>query len=145
MNVEEPIFIDTWGWVALGHRRDQNHKAVKGCFEQLRSHQIVIHTSDYVLDEVMTILFKREIFQESVRFIESIFKSSDLGQTRIHRITSERFQETWKLRQKLKDKPKISFTDLTSMVIMRELGLSHVLTRDDHFLQVGMGFVQVQL
>ena len=36
--------------------------------------------------------------------------------------------------------PKISFTDLSSMVLMKEFGISEVLTMDKHFVQVNMGF-----
>ena len=41
---------------------------------------------------------------------------------------------------KYRDKPEISFTDFTSMMVMAELGLKRVLTEDQHFTQVGMGF-----
>jgi len=44
------------------------------------------------------------------------------------------------LRKRFRDKPDISFTDLTTMAIMRELQLELVLTQDNHFLHVGMGF-----
>jgi predicted nucleic acid-binding protein len=37
----------------------------------------------------------------------------------------------------------ISFTDLTSMVVMKELGIMSILTDDDHFVHVGMGFQKV--
>jgi predicted nucleic acid-binding protein len=47
------------------------------------------------------------------------------------------------LRRKYSDKPRISFTDFTSMVVMSELGITDVMTEDDHFLQVGMGFNKV--
>lgn len=43
------------------------------------------------------------------------------------------------MRLKYQDKPKISFTDLTSMVVMKELGIEHILTEDEHFEHVGMG------
>lgn len=55
-------------------------------------------------------------------------------------ITEERFGMAKDLRLKFQDKPLISFTDLTSMVIMNERKISDILTEDDHFLQVGMGF-----
>ena len=92
MAIQEPIFVDTWGWVALGHRRDQYHPVVKSVFTQLRANQIKIHTSDYVLDEVITLLFKREILQEAVQFIEGILQAEELGQVQVHRVTPERFQ-----------------------------------------------------
>ncbi len=47
------------------------------------------------------------------------------------------------MRLKYADKPLISFTDLSSMVVMKELEISLVLTGDDHFNQVGMEFIKV--
>lgn len=55
-------------------------------------------------------------------------------------ITPKRFTDTQKLRLKLQDKPNISFTDLSSMVVMSELGINQILTGDAHFTHVGMGF-----
>ena len=42
-----------------------------------------------------------------------------------------------------RDKPAISFPDLTSFVVMRELGIRNVLTADSHFAQVQLGFRRV--
>ena len=55
----EPTFVDTWGWMALGHGRDAHHDAVADLFGLLRSNRIPIHTSDFVLDELITLLFRR--------------------------------------------------------------------------------------
>jgi uncharacterized protein len=55
-------------------------------------------------------------------------------------ITPERFETTQAFRQKFHDKPNISFTDLTSMVVMNELSISTILTGDAHFTHVGLGF-----
>ncbi|MCV3214470.1 hypothetical protein OGM63_13265 [Plectonema radiosum NIES-515] len=41
---------------------------------------------------------------------------------------------------KFLDKPLISFTDLTSMVVMQECKITTILTKDAHFTHVGMGF-----
>ena len=57
--------------------------------------------------------------------------------------TAKRFSDAWRLRLRYSHKPRISFTDLTSFVVMRELGLQHVLTGDAHFEQVGLGFVRL--
>ena len=50
------------------------------------------------------------------------------------------FRQTVKLRVKYKDKPEISFTDLTSMVVMQELELKRILTEDRHFEHIGLSF-----
>ena len=136
----ELIFVDTWGWITLGHHRDPHHLEVKGFHQELRKVGGVFYTSDYILDEVATLLFRREVFGEAVRFMEGVFEGAQQGQLTIERITSDRFAAAWRLRKHLQDKPRISFTDLTSMVLMQELGLTEILTEDEHFLQVGMGF-----
>jgi predicted nucleic acid-binding protein len=135
-----PIFVDTWGWIALGHRKNPRHNEVKGFYQDMRKEGSRVYTSDYVLDEVATLLFRREAFDEAIRFMEGIFAASEQGHLIIERITSERFSAAWRLRRRFKDKTRISFTDLTSMAVMEECGLNDILTEDEHFIQVGMGF-----
>ncbi len=139
----ETIFVDTWGWMALGHRLEPRHAEVKRLCQELRSNGIPLYTSDYVLDELITLLFRREVFEEAVRFVEGILGAAVLGQLRIERVTPDRFSAAWELRKRFQDKPTISFTDLTSMAIMDERGIQQVLTEDEHFIQVGMGFSRV--
>lgn len=137
------IFIDTWGWLALGYRRDNYHQSIKELYYQLKQQKTLIYTSDYVLDELISLLFRRENFQEAATFIEGIMQSAELGNLQIEQVTSERFQLAYELRKKLHDKPYISFTDLTSMIIMEQLKIQYILTQDDHFLQCGMGFLKI--
>ena len=56
------IFIDTWGWLALGYRRDNYHQSIKELYYQLKQQKTLIYTSDYVLDELISLLFRREKF-----------------------------------------------------------------------------------
>jgi len=51
-----------------------------------------------------------------------------------------RFFQAFSLRQRFADKPKISFTDLTTMVIMSEMKVTKILTADSHFSLVPLGF-----
>ena len=134
------VFVDTWGWVELGHRRAPRHDEVRRFYASLVQQRVAIITTDYVLDETLTLLFRREVFQEATRFVEAIFSAAEQGRLVIERITSDRFANAWLLRQQFQDKPTISFTDLTSMVVMRDLGITDVLTEDDHFQQIGLGF-----
>jgi predicted nucleic acid-binding protein len=135
--------MDTWGWLALGHRRDSRHQEIKALYQQLREEGALLYTTDYVLDEVMTLIFRRGSFAEAVSFMEGIFQASQEGRLFIERVTSERFTAAWELRKRFQDKPKISFTDLTSMVVMRDRNIKKVLTDDDHFTHVGMDLQKV--
>ena len=139
----DAVLIDTWGWLALGHRRDSRHQEIKALYQQLREESVRLYTTDYVLDEVMTLIFRRESFAEAVSFMEGIFQASQEGRLVIERVTSERFTAAWELRKRLQDKPKISFTDLTSMVIIQDCAIKKILTGDDHFTYVGMDLQKV--
>ena len=139
----EAVFIDTWGWLALGHRHDSRHQEIEAFHRSLKEQGTRLYTTDYILDEVITLVFRREIFEEAGHFLEGIFEASQQGWLTIERITSERFASAWELRKRFQDKPKISFTDFTSMVIMKERGITKVLTEDTHFTHVGMGFQTV--
>jgi predicted nucleic acid-binding protein len=139
----ETTFIDTWGWMALGHRRDPRHAEVAQLIRTLRSERSPIYTTDYILDELITLLYRRETFAEATRFVDTLVAAEGLGQLTVARVTPERFAAAWQLRRRLDDKPRISFTDLVSMVVMDELDIVRVLTDDDHFLHVGLGFHKV--
>lgn len=98
----EAVFIDTWGWLALGHRRDDRHSEVLHFYQGLQQQGARFYTSDHVLDELITLLFRREVFEEAIRFMEGIFQSSREGYLIIERITSERFTSAWELRNVFK-------------------------------------------
>ncbi len=134
------VSVDTWGCLALGYRREPRHQEIRAFYQELRSQQEVVYTSDYILDEVVTLLFRRAVFAEALRFTEGLFAATERGQLSVERITSTRFAAAWRLRKRFQDKPRISFTDLTSMVVMAERGLQQILTEDEHFVQVGMDF-----
>ena len=70
----------------------------------------------------------------------AVFAAIDSGLYRRELITPERFAKAWRLRTKYSDKPAISFVDLTSFVVMQDLGIVEVFTGDAHFSQVNLGF-----
>lgn len=100
-------------------------------------------TTDFVLDETITLIFRRLAFTKARRFLASMDESIDGGFIEVQSISPERFGEAKKLRLKFRDKPHISFTDFTSFVVMRELGLDDVITDDDHFEHAGFGFQKI--
>jgi predicted nucleic acid-binding protein len=138
--MKEVLFIDTWGWVVIHNKREPRHYEVDALYREFRLNGGSIYTTDYVLDETFTLLFRRlplPLAEESVGLLDEAIKE---GYLNLEWVSPERFEEAKELRLRFRDKPKISFTDLTSMVVMKELGVSSILTDDDHFTHVGMGF-----
>lgn len=131
------LFVDTWGWLALADRGERQHQQVMSFYAERTRRTGLVVTSDYVLDELLTMMFSRLPFEIATRFTDSVLRSPFIT---IEHITPERFQKAWELRLKFSDKLRISFTDLTSMATMNELGISDVLTAGQHFAQVGMNF-----
>ena len=134
------LFVDTWGWLVLEDRKHPSHdQAVRVRRRQTEGGRFLV-TTDYVLDETFTRLFARRPFDEAATFCDGLFQAQKPGLLIVERITPERFENAYKLRLRYRDKPSISFTDLTSFVVMRELGVRHVMTADTHFTQAHLGF-----
>jgi predicted nucleic acid-binding protein len=131
------LFIDTWGWLVLADRKDPLHGSTTECYRERAKFTGQVLTSNFVLDETITLLFLRLPFDEAWRFVTAILHSPYVT---IESVTETRFRQAFALRKSLEDKPKISFTDLTSMVIMKEMKITDVLTADQHFVKVGTGF-----
>lgn len=133
------LFIDTWGWLVLADAGDPAHAQVV----QLRrryTRQGALVTTDYVLDETVTRLFARCPFSPAKAFCDGIFEAQKTGLLMLEHVDQDRFHQAYRLRLRYRDKPAISFTDLTSFVVMRELGIRQVLTADAHFVKVQLGF-----
>jgi predicted nucleic acid-binding protein len=129
------LFVDTWGWVAVADRSDSRHNAATEIFQRARRSGGAI-TSNFILDETFTLLFKRRPFEDAWHFTTSVVRSPFID---IQEVTQARFSRTIELRKQFSDKPRISFTDLSTMAIMRELGVINILTADQHFTHVGLG------
>ena len=133
--------MDTWGWLALGYKKDPSHLTVKHCYQELRREGKLLYTSDFVLNELITLLFRRETFKEAHKYTGGILQAVETECLHLENVSPERFISAWELRGRFNDKPLISFTDLTTMVIMSELGINMIVTSDHHFTKVGLGFV----
>jgi predicted nucleic acid-binding protein len=129
--------------MALANQRESAHRAVLAAHRRELESGLTSVTSDYVLDEPISRLFSTFSFPDAEVFCRGIFQAADAGSLVIERINSARFEKAYQLRLRYRDKPRISFTDFTSFVVMQELGLHRVLTEDAHFVQVGMGFERV--
>jgi predicted nucleic acid-binding protein len=131
------LFIDTWGWLVLEDVKATSHKEAAQCYADATKTGGNVITTNYVLDETFTLLFRRRPFDEASRFAKGLLESPFIA---VETVTPEHFRKAFDLRLSFRDKPDISFTDLTSMVVMQELKITDVLTGDRHFLQTGFGF-----
>ncbi|MBU1598693.1 PIN domain-containing protein [bacterium] len=134
------LLIDTWGWVSLYNKREKRHKEVKDCYHDFRSQGEILYTTDYILDETFTLLFRRTPFELAAEAMEKIDESIKNDYLFLERINLDRFEEAKRLRLKYRDKPLISFTDITSIVVMSEEKIEAILTEDVHFTYVELGF-----
>jgi len=133
------LFVDTWGWIVLADARDPQHDAVV-TLRRKHTETGVLVTTDFVLDETFTRLFSGSTFAEAERYCSAVLRARDAGILRVEAITSQRYAHAYRLRLRYRDKPRISFTDLTSFSVMTELGIRDVLTADAHFAAVQLGF-----
>ena len=131
------LFIDTWGWLVLEDIKDASHTAAARHYAESSKSGGNVVTTSYVLDETFTLLFRRRPFEEAATFAKGLLRSPFIA---VETVTPDQFRKAFDLRLAFRDKPDISFTDLTSMIVMRESRITDVLTGDKHFLQTGFGF-----
>lgn len=127
------VFVDTGGWMACADQADPVHGQSRAARDAvLKSGQTLI-TTDFVLDETLTLIR----FRLGLRAANSWWQQID-GSARLRweRIDGDHFERARALFFHYRDKD-LSFTDCTSIAVMRELKLSTVITTDRHFQQIG--------
>lgn len=123
-------FVDTSVWVAFVDRKDPEHAAAK---RTLNANKGPLVTSTYVLDEAVTLAKRRLGADAAIRLGAHLRGSA--GITVVH-VAEEDEAEAWKLFCSRADKA-YSFTDCTSFVLMRHLGIASAYALDDDFRQEG--------
>lgn len=127
------LFVDTGGWMACADKADPAHAASTAVRDQALEAGLTLMTSDFVVDETLTLIRVRLGLAAAGQWWRQIDGSARL---RWERVDIDRFERARQLFFQHRDKD-LSFTDCTSMAIMRELRMSTVLTTDRHFRQVG--------
>jgi predicted nucleic acid-binding protein len=137
------IFVDTWAWLALAYKKDPFHAIALAEHRKLVRAGRRYVTTDYVFAELVSALFRAVPFAGARAFGEGLLQAFDAGTYQFVHVSPYQFHRAWQLRVRYHDKPGISFVDLTSMVVMQDLGITEVFTGDAHFEQVGLGFRRV--
>lgn len=127
------LFADTFYWVALLNRRDRWNRRVVEVTASLGTHHLL--TTDAVFDEFLAHyssapMHLRQQAARTVRRLLSVPHVIVIEQSR------DVFLEGLSLFEPRPDKG-YSLTDCISMNVMREEGLTEVLSNDRHFAQEG--------
>ena len=124
------IFIDTSAWYAAEVADDVNHEAACKFLAEIASGKYGVSvTTDYVLDETLTLLRSRRGLASASRFIDKIRKSKSI---RVFWIDESLFEKALDVFRK-SDHKSWSFTHCTSFALMRDLSVSEAFTFDNHF------------
>lgn len=131
--VSKMIFVDTSAFYALEVEDDISHeKARKFLANELRKGKYgILITSGYVIDETLTLLRIKHGVTAAFKFYEKISKSKSIKTIWVNQ---EIFEEALKF-FKRNGNLKWSFTDCTSLAIMKLLNIKHAFTFDDNFKQ----------
>ena len=125
------IFVDTSAWYARYTPRDAYHHAARAF--HLNNRESLV-TTDYVLDETLTLLkargnFERSLFLGRRLLAGTLAQFVWVGQTDV--------EAAWAIYERFRDK-RWSFTDCVSYVVIQRLGIEKAFAFDDHFQQFGI-------
>lgn len=124
------IFVDTGAWFAMAVPSDQDHNAVTQCFSQTTE---LLLTTDYVVDETLTLLRARGYVQRALTLGAEFFSGSI---AELYYLDDADVRVDWEIFRQYDDK-KWSFTDCASKAIMEQLGITQAISLDHHFRQFG--------
>jgi predicted nucleic acid-binding protein len=121
-----PVFVDTSGFVALADRRDEHHGEAKRLLRRLSARRIALVTSTDVLDEVVTLIRVRVGHPAAVTIGQRLLASQ---WCRLVEVDETIRRAGWDLFVRFADQ-EFSFTDCTSLALMRSMHLSEAFTFD---------------
>jgi predicted nucleic acid-binding protein len=112
-------FVDTWAWLAIAYAKDPYHAVASAQHRLFRRQKRRYVTTDYVLSETISALFRAVPFGMAKHFMTNLFQSVRAGRHRLEYVTPDQFHRAYDLRLRYHDKPDISLVDFTSMVVSR--------------------------
>jgi predicted nucleic acid-binding protein len=124
------VFADTFYWVALINPRDHWHQKAVSLSASLKDTRLI--TTEAVLIELLNYFagYGAELREAVVLIVRYIERDSNVL------VYHHNFQDGLRLYKSRLDKG-YSMTDCMSMSIMRDAGVTEVLTHDRHFAQEG--------
>ena len=132
MNGINPVFVDTSALYALFNGNDRDHDSAKACMQDLIKNQSSLIISNFVLDEIYTLLLTRTNREIALTIIETL-----IDEWVIERISSEDEERAFRILKTSQDK-SYSYTDATSFALIERLSIPFAFSFDKHFSQYGL-------
>jgi len=127
------LFVDTAGWAMLADAADPRNDEACAFRDRWLEQGGMLVSSDYVMDETLTLLRMQLGLRAAERWWNQVEGSARVRWEWIDPARAERARQ-WFFRWRDKN---LSFTDCSSFVVMKQLRIRDVLTRDRHFRQAG--------
>lgn len=124
------IFVDTSAWFAAVVPTDSDYPHAA---RWLAANSEQLLTTDYVIDETLTLLRARGERQRARVLGEKFFESS---MTEVYFLTEDDIRQAWSVFHRYDDK-SWSFTDCASKVVIEQMNISEAFAFDHHFRQFG--------
>ncbi len=122
-------FVDTGAWVALFVEVDVHYASAQRWLGSNNDHLV---TSDYVVDESLTLIGARYKRQTALEVGQALF-GERLAELLF--LAKDDIAQAWAIFRSHSDKGW-SFTDCTSYVLMQRMGISSAFAFDRHFSQM---------
>jgi uncharacterized protein len=132
------VFVDTSAFAALADKNDDNHAKAVDFNKTISGIRLV--TTNYVLDELYTLLLLHAGYSKTVQFKHRLDFLITRKALVVVWISEAIATQTWQIFEQFNTDKQWSFTDCTSYVVMKAQGITEVFTFDHHFLQ--MGFIR---
>lgn len=126
----ERIFVDTSAWLSFANRNDAHHRPVKRALGGFGGRLV---TSNFVFDETVTLCSSRLGHAVALLVGDTL---QDADTVDLVRVSADDETRAWALFGERGDK-HYSFTDCTSFVLMRRLGITQAATLDADFVREG--------
>ncbi len=127
------LFVDTSAWVAYYDADDRWHAVAGAAMTSLLNQRVTFITTDYVLDETITLLLYHAGRERALAFGDTVQRSRHV---KLVRIDADTWEQAWRLFKQYDDKTW-AFTDCTSFAVMHQMELQQAFSFDHHFEQAG--------
>jgi hypothetical protein len=132
--MKKPVMVDTSGIIGLYLEEDEWHESAKAILAELQQDKRPLFATTDIFDEAVTLLRRWGGYPTAVRTGEALLRSKVL---RLVEVDGRARDEAWRLFNQHKT-PDLSFTDCTSVAMMKRLGIEEIFAFDSDFREFGL-------